>query len=102
MREFDNMREKSIQARFEAFHEANPHVYEVLVTLARQAKVAGKEKIGIGMLWEVMRWNQFISTDSKKEGYKLSNDFRSRYARMIMEQEEDLVGIFNVRELTAM
>jgi hypothetical protein len=33
------------------------------------------------------------------EEYKLSNDYRSRYARLIMEENEDLRGFFRTRAL---
>jgi hypothetical protein len=87
----------SIQQQFETFHTNNPHVYETLVRLTRTAKSKGKEKIGIGMLWEVLRWERFIHTQDDK--FKLNNDYRSRYARMIMENEKDLSNIFEIRGL---
>ena len=89
--------ETTIQQQFENFHNTNPHVYETLVRLTRTAKSKGKEKIGIGMLWEVLRWESFIQTNDST--YKLNNDYRSRYARMIMDKEKDLSGIFEVRGL---
>jgi hypothetical protein len=36
--------------------------------------------------------------DSKEE-FRLSNSYRSRYARLIMEQEADLQDFFTTREL---
>ncbi|MED1863375.1 hypothetical protein P4V41_07885 [Fictibacillus nanhaiensis] len=87
----------TIEQRFEHFHNTNPHVYETLVRLTRTAKLKGKEKIGIGMLWEVLRWESFIHTQDDK--FKLNNDYRSRYARMIMDNEKDLANIFEVRGL---
>lgn len=90
--------ESVLQGKFMTFHENNPFIYQTLVRLARQAKKAGKGKIGIGMLWEVMRWEHFLETNDG-EGYKLNNSYRSRYARLIMEQERDLEGIFETRKL---
>lgn len=79
------------------FHWANPHVYSGLVKLARQARRAGRKKIGIGMLFERMRWEIFINTTG--DDYKLNNNYRSRYARLIMDTESDLQGMFEVRGL---
>lgn len=87
------------EAAFRAFHEANPHVYRALVELARTAKAQGAAEIGIGMLWEVLRWRLFFETTDRN--FKLNNNHRSRYARLIMAQEPDLAGIFEVRELTS-
>ena len=90
--------EESIDRRFQEFHVRNPRVYETLVKLAREAKAEGRHRIGIKMLWEVVRWN--LSRDLPyDEPFKLPNDYHSRYARLIMAQEPDLAGIFAVREL---
>ena len=87
------------ERRFREFHRDNPHVYEELVKLARQAKDAGKKKVGIKMLFEVVRWYAFIDTTDKYSDFKLNNNYHSRYARLIMAKEEDLVDIFDTRML---
>jgi hypothetical protein len=88
----------SIQARFLAFHEANPRVYELLCRFSRVVVDRGYERVGIKLLWERVRWEVMIETDDP-DGFKLSNDFHSRYARLIMEQEPELAGLFRTREL---
>jgi hypothetical protein len=93
-------RVSELDAKFEKYHSKNPTIYTTLVTLAYQAKNAGKSKIGVGMLWEIMRWEHFLSTDDESK-FKLCNSYRSRYARLIMENEEGLQGIFNTRSLRA-
>lgn len=86
-----------LDRQFAEFHAANPRVYEELVVLARQAKAVGRHKIGIKMLYEVVRWHRFISTVGDE--YKVNNNYHSRYARLIMKREKDLDGIFELREL---
>jgi len=88
----------TIQDEFEAFHELNPHVMRRLVQMARQAKDRGHHRLGIGMLFEVLRWESMIDTTSS-HGFKLNNDLRSRYARRIMEDHPDLDGVFETRRL---
>ena len=91
----------SIPQRFVRFHAANPHVYDALVNLARQFRDRrGESKIGIGMLYEVLRWNYYMTTDSDDD-YKLSNDFRAFYARKIMSENSDLKGIFATKQSIA-
>lgn len=85
----------SHEPKFLEFHNTNPHVYEKLVGLARQAKSKGHNRIGIRMLWEVLRWDTMINT--KSTDFKLNDHFHSYYARMIMATNPDLVGIFEVR-----
>lgn len=88
----------TLEQKFIAFHVANPHVYETLVRLARAAQRAGRTKVGMKMLWEVMRWELFLETADPKK-YKLNNSFHSRYSRMIMTNEKDLAGLFETRRL---
>lgn len=93
--------EATIEARFQAFHHAHPEVYAELVTLAREAKRAGADRIGVGMLWEVLRWGRLLRGIHDAEGFRLNNTLRSRYARLIMQREPDLAGVFELRELRA-
>jgi hypothetical protein len=89
-----------IASRFERFHANNPHVYKNLVTLARELRSKKPTCVtGIGMLYEVLRWNYYMTTDSEDD-YKLNNDFKAPYSRLIMKQEPDLDGIFRVRKST--
>lgn len=90
--------DRSIDARFAEFHAAHPEVYAALVRLAREGKAAGHTKLGIGMLFEVLRWEHMVRPDDS-EPYRLNNVYRSRYARLVMDQEPDLAGIFDTREL---
>jgi hypothetical protein len=89
--------ESAAERRFREFHRDNPEVYQELMVLVRQATARGRKKIGIKMLWEVVRWNRFLLTTDEK--YKLNNNYHSRYARLIMDNEPGLRGIFETREL---
>lgn len=91
----------TIEEGFLRFHHANPCVYQTLVRLARHARDKGVERIGIGMLWERMRWDLSVETGSGREDFKLNNNYRSRYARLLMEREPDLRDLFETRELKA-
>jgi hypothetical protein len=92
--------ESRIYKQFEVFHNNNPEVYNNLVHLARQFRRKGSNynrKMGIGMLYEVLRWNFFMNIDAGDECFALSNDFRACYARLIMDKEPDLQDAFNLR-----
>lgn len=90
---------RSIDARFAEFHTGNPHVYTELVTLARQAHHRGYRRIGIELLFSALRWRSMMTTTADEYGFKLNNDFRSRYARLIMAAHPELAGIFATREI---
>ncbi len=88
----------TIQERFEEFHQANPHVYKRLVTLARQLVRRGHERLAIGMLWEVLRFERAQASDPASD-WSLNDHYRSRYARLIMARERDLADVFETRKL---
>lgn len=92
----------SIQSRFEAFDALNPWVYRRLVEMTYDLVNRGHHRIGIAMLFEVLRWQTMMSTtDPSHSGFKLNNDYRSRYARKIMADHPALAGVFETRGLTA-
>lgn len=86
----------TIAQRFEQFHAENPHVYTTLVRLAREWIVqTGQHKLAIATLFERARWDIVISTNDPE--FRLNNNFRAFYARLMMSQEPDLAGLFEVR-----
>jgi len=89
----------SFERRFFEFHNENPGVYKELVRLARQAKKAGARRIGVRMLWEVMRWNLTVATYDPNSDFKLNNNYHSRYVRLIVQRNPDLSGMFELRVL---
>lgn len=86
--------------RFVQFHKDNPEVYVELVSMARKLQRRGRKKIGIGMLFEVLRWHYYMTTISDDE-YKLANAHRAFYTRLIEQQESDLQGFFTRSESVA-
>ena len=94
----------TIEDNFREFHHHNPWVYEALVELAMDMhRHPGRpygSGLSMGMLFEVLRWQYRRATTDEHSDFKLNNNYRSRYARLIMEQEPDLEGVFQIRELT--
>lgn len=85
-----------IDADFERFHEANPHVYREIVGLCRKAKSRGLDHWSINGIFEVLRWKTAIKTD--EEAPRLNNNYRALYARLVMKECPDLEGFFETRE----
>jgi hypothetical protein len=88
-----------IDVAFWEFHHANPHVYAGLVDLARQWRRAGHDACSMNMLFEKLRWDVGVSTSGDHAGFKLNNNYRSRYSRLVSANEADLAGMFATREL---
>lgn len=87
---------QSIADAFAEFHQANPHVYELLRTRALRAKQAGFRP-GIGCLFELLRYQMGLKT--RGDDLKLNNNFRAHYARALMAREPELAGFFELRRL---
>jgi hypothetical protein len=90
--------DERLEAAFWQFHRENPVIYKLLSQYAHQALNAGRGRWGIGMIWERMRWYVAVETRDPS-GLKLNNNYRSRYARLLMRQEPELEGIFETRRL---
>lgn len=81
---------------FDRFHAENPVVYKVLVHLAREWVLrTGRRKLGIASLFERARWEIALMTSDPD--YKLNNNWRAYYARLIMYREPDLDELFTLR-----
>jgi hypothetical protein len=89
----------TIQAQFEAFHELNPWVLHALETLTADYLTRGATRVGIGMLFEVLRWRYVTATEGDE--FRLNNNFRSRYVRLLIERHPEWRSAFEVRALRA-
>lgn len=92
-------RQATIQAKFEKFHADNPDVYNSLEALASVWFLHGHTSCGIGMLWERLRWESGMMPLDRTSVYRLSNDYRSRYVRLLIERNPEWSGRFVTREL---
>lgn len=87
----------TISEKFDEFHNKNPHVYEQLEQMSWQLYNKGQRKVGIGMLFEVMRWRSMLRTEGDE--YKLNNNYRSRYVRMLIDNNPQFETLFETRTL---
>lgn len=87
----------TLEHQFAAFHAANPWVYDALRDMALELVHAGHPRVGIGMLFEVLRWRYMRSTVGSD--FKLNNNWRSRYARLLAASEPELAEAFELRTL---
>lgn len=86
-----------LDKKFWAFHKENPQVFTKLEELALQAFTRGRKKIGIGMIFEVLRWNSHMSTTG--DNYKLNNSYRSRYVRILIDKHPEYKDLFETRKI---
>lgn len=85
--------------KFEEFHRLNPQVYSTLESMTRELVNRGRGKIGIKMLFEVLRWNYYMSTNDPNSDFKINNNYAPYYARLILENHPEWDGIFELRTI---
>ena len=90
--------DQSLPDRFAAFHAANPHVADALEVLAGRW-LANHDHVGIGALYEALRWESGIRTTGDE--YRLNNSYRAFYARLLIERRPEWADAFRLREQRA-
>ena len=90
---------QTIQERFLSFHKLNPTVYVALERLVREWIAAGHDKVGMKMMFEVLRWRHGMSTQG--DIWRLNNSYTSRYARLMLDSHPEWETVLETRELKA-
>lgn len=83
-----------LEGRFRAFDEANPHVFDELLEIAREVRDRGVKRIGIAFLFERLRWRRM---KTHGDPYRLNNSYRAFYARKLMAADPALADLFETR-----
>ncbi|MFD5425363.1 hypothetical protein [Streptomyces sp. NPDC127084] len=89
----------TIQQRFEAFHALNPWVFTALARMTADCADKGFSRIGIGMLFELLRYQYGAAT--RGDEFALNNSYRSRYVRLLLAGHPEWAPLFEVRALRA-
>jgi hypothetical protein len=89
----------TIEERFQAFHAANPVVYQCLIKLTQEQFLKGTERHGLKAMWEQLRYRIAISRVRLADGYNFNNDFTSRYVRLLIKEYPAYRGLFELRHL---
>lgn len=96
----NHARGATLSEQFDAFHAANPHVYHALRRLAIGMVRNGRRRIGIKMLFEVLRWQYAMTTADASSDFKLNNNYAPFYSRLLMDNEPELADAFELRTQT--
>lgn len=85
----------AIEQDFAEFHEENPQVLAELEERATRLLNRGVSRIGIALLFEAMRYSRLETTG---QDYKLNNNFRALYARLMVHRHPELRDVIELRE----
>ena len=88
-----------IQATFDKFHADHPDIYEMFKRFARQLRGAGRERYGAKSIMERIRWELATSSSGVDDGFKINNNFTSRYARKLIVDDPTFESFFETRKL---
>lgn len=90
----------TLQERFESYHQANPHIYQLLVKYTKYLKdERGLEHYGIAGVFERIRWHLDVDTKDP-DGYKVNNNYRAFYVRLIEDEYPEYRGFYFKRRQT--
>jgi hypothetical protein len=93
-----NHKREPIDTRFWRWIAKNPIIVELFLKFAREVRQAGLGRYSISALTERVRWEVNIAYSGRDE-FKISNDYRSRLARLLMQMDPILEGFFELRPL---
>jgi len=83
--------------KFEAFHAANPHVFQEFARRALMLRRQGRERYGAKSIFEGMRWDWAKRTNDPASDFALNNNYTAFYARLAVERHQELEGFFEMR-----
>ena len=91
---------RALELDYEAdrFIKENPQIWQQFRMLAVKLKAKGIDRYGAKAIWEVLRYELALKSVTTGEKYALNNNYTSRFARKLME-EEDFAGFFELRQL---
>jgi hypothetical protein len=95
---YDLASEETIQERFHAFDIAHPEVYEAFKTFALRLLAAGRTHYSADGILHTVRFHTAVNGD-RDGGFKIDNNFSSRYARKLAEEMPDFSEFFEFRKI---
>lgn len=85
-------------SKFEKWHFANFHVWQLFRTYADQVRATGRSKYSARAIIHRIRWHVEIDTNSVDE-FKINNNWSPYYARLYMYMFESAKGFFELRPI---
>ena len=90
----------TIQERFTRFHRCNPWVLAALEKMAI-AEMQSGFRTSVDYLVHNLRWHYRRTTRDPNSDFKISNDYTSRYARLLLEKNPSLHRVIKTKTLTS-
>jgi len=91
---------KKVLGRFREYHKSNPHVYRLFKKLAFEMSETGRKQYSAEVIVNVMRWHHDLN--SKGDPFKINNDFKPMYARLLVHRHPELGEFFHFRRVRSL
>jgi len=88
----ENEEHDTTSDRFHRFHEANPAVYNAIVSMSKQVRSKGLKKWSVRSAFHVLRYVS-VNVDAGND-YKINDNFSPFYSRMIQARVPELSEFF--------
>ncbi|MER9628867.1 hypothetical protein [Mesorhizobium sp. M0296] len=89
----------AITARFERFHNENPHVYSMFQRFSLKAIQAGMKRLSGHFILARMRWESAIET--KGDPFKINDNYSAYYVRKFIADFPQYAATFETRRIRA-
>jgi len=87
----------SIQERFEEWLDQNPHIYSLFKRYAEELRHTGRHRYGAKSIIERVRWH--VATQTVGEPFKINNNYTSRLARKLIDEDATFEDFFELRRI---
>ena len=78
------------------FHEANPHVYDLIERFAFEAIAAGHKHYSMMAIIQRVRWHTMVETEGG-DTFKINNNFSPYYSRQFIYNNPRFADFFRTR-----
>lgn len=87
-----------IEHAFQEFHARHPEIYRALEEEALRRVTAGERRLAIARLVEELRYDRRFQHDADHDAFKVNNNFRALYARLLIHRHPALADVFALRD----
>lgn len=87
-----------IEIEFQHFHARHPEVYRMLEEEALARVQRGQRRLAIARLVEELRYDPRFRPDPAAHPFKINNNYRALYARLLIHHHPSLAEVFALRD----
>lgn len=91
---------KHVYEKFKQYHTDNPKVWDLFKRFAYDMRNTGRETYSAEIIINQIRWHHDIESKGG-EAFKINNDYKPMYARMLVYKYPEFKDFFKFRKVTS-